>query len=115
MADVIEPTIETLLTDVSQDRKAHDDEAASSLAESIVPQRRQITSQKERIVVIGGGAGGLELVVRLARKLRRDRSVDVVLIDKNPSHIWKPLFHEVATGSMNSHHDEASYRMLASS
>ena len=88
-------------------------DAGTALAAAIVPERRRISSQKERIVVVGGGAGGLELVVRLSRKLRRDRSVEVVLIDKNPSHIWKPLFHEVATGSMNSHHDEASYRMLA--
>jgi NADH dehydrogenase len=90
---------------------------SSDTSRALVPstdvKRRQITSQKERIVVIGGGAGGLELVVRLARKLRRDRNTDVVLIDKNPTHIWKPLFHEVATGSMNSHHDEASYRLLA--
>jgi len=66
----------------------------------------------ERIVVIGGGAGGLELVVKLARKLRRSKSTEVVLVDKNPTHIWKPLLHEVATGSMNSYHDEIGYRML---
>jgi len=69
--------------------------------------------QTQRIVVVGGGAGGLELVVKLARKLKRDRQTEVVLIDKSPSHIWKPLLHEVATGSMNSYHDEASYRLLA--
>ncbi|MEL7025386.1 MAG: NAD(P)/FAD-dependent oxidoreductase [Pseudomonadota bacterium] len=68
---------------------------------------------QERIIVIGGGAGGLELAVRLGRKLRRRKDVEVMLIDKNPTHIWKPLFHEVATGSMNSYHDEASYLMLA--
>ena len=112
MADVIEPTIEDM-TDAPQARTGIEDDAGGALPAGIAPVRRQITSQKERIVVIGGGAGGLELVVRLARKLKRDRNVDVVLIDKNPSHIWKPLFHEVATGSMNSHHDEASYRMLA--
>ena len=67
----------------------------------------------ERIVVIGGGAGGLELVVKLAKKLRREPDTEVMLIDKNATHIWKPLFHEVATGSLNSYHDEASYRMLA--
>lgn len=68
---------------------------------------------EENILVLGGGAGGLELAVRLARRFRRDRSVTVTLVDKNPTHIWKPLFHEVATGSMNSSHDETSYRMLA--
>lgn len=64
-------------------------------------------------MVLGGGAGGLELVVRLARKLKRDDDVTVTLVDKNPTHIWKPLFHEVATGSMDSSHDETSYRMLS--
>ena len=67
----------------------------------------------DNIVVLGGGAGGLELVVRLARKYKRDDSVTVTLVDKNPTHIWKPLFHEVATGSMDSSHDETSYRMLS--
>jgi len=67
----------------------------------------------KQIVVVGGGAGGLELVVKLAKKLRRDNGTRVVLVDKNSSHIWKPLLHEVATGSLDSHHDETSYRMLA--
>ncbi|MGQ7844273.1 NAD(P)/FAD-dependent oxidoreductase [Granulosicoccus sp. 3-233] len=67
----------------------------------------------KRIIVVGGGAGGLELVVRLARKLKRAEDVSVMLIDMNASHIWKPLLHEVATGSLDSHHDETSYRMLA--
>ena len=67
----------------------------------------------KQIVVVGGGAGGLELVVKVAKKLRRDEHTRVVLVDKNASHIWKPLLHEVATGSLDSHHDETSYRMLA--
>ncbi|MFK8082870.1 MAG: NAD(P)/FAD-dependent oxidoreductase [Granulosicoccus sp.] len=67
----------------------------------------------KQIVVVGGGAGGLELVVKLAKKLKRDQDTRVVLVDKNASHIWKPLLHEVATGSLDSHHDETSYRMLA--
>ena len=67
----------------------------------------------KQIVVVGGGAGGLELVVKLARKFKRVDDVSVTLIDKNASHIWKPLLHEVATGSLDSYHDETSYRMLA--
>ena len=51
--------------------------------------------------------------MRLARKFRRHDDMEVVLVDQNPSHIWKPLFHEVATGSMDSYHDEAAYRSLA--
>ena len=70
-------------------------------------------SMIKQIVVVGGGAGGLELVVKVAKKLKRDEQTRVVLVDKNASHIWKPLLHEVATGSLDSHHDETSYRMLA--
>lgn len=67
----------------------------------------------ENILVVGGGAGGLELVVKLARKFSKVPGIKVTLIDRNPTHIWKPLLHEVATGSLNSYHDESSYRMLA--
>ena len=49
----------------------------------------------------------------LRRSCAGNSDVEVTLVDKNPTHIWKPLFHEVATGSLNSYHDEASYRMLA--
>jgi len=67
----------------------------------------------EKIVVVGGGAGGLELVIKLARKYRKNDAVDITRIDCNPTHIWKPLLHEIATGSLNSNHDETSYLMLA--
>jgi NADH dehydrogenase len=59
------------------------------------------TSDLHRIVVVGGGAGGLELVTRLGDKLGRRRLADVTLIDKYRAHLWKPLLHEVAAGSMD--------------
>ncbi|KAA0012510.1 NAD(P)/FAD-dependent oxidoreductase [Billgrantia pellis] len=65
---------------------------------------------KQRIVVIGGGAGGLELVTRLGRRLGRRGRAEVTLIDRNPTHIWKPLLHEVATGALDSGLDEISYQ-----
>jgi len=67
----------------------------------------------EQIVIVGGGAGGLELVIKLAKKYKSVADVEVTLIDCNPTHIWKPLLHEIATGSLNSAHDETSYLMLA--
>ena len=66
-----------------------------------------------RIVVVGGGAGGLELATRLGRKLGRRKRAEITLVDRNQTHIWKPLLHEVATGSLDSGLDELSYRAHA--
>jgi NADH dehydrogenase len=70
-------------------------------------------SDRPRIVVVGGGAGGLELVAALGRKLGRRGKADIVLVDRNSSHIWKPLLHEVATGALDSSLDEVGYRQHA--
>ena len=66
-------------------------------------------SAPPRIVVVGGGAGGLELVTRLGRKLGRKGKARITLVDANMTHIWKPLLHEVAAGSLNSTEDELNY------
>ncbi|WP_087718725.1 NAD(P)/FAD-dependent oxidoreductase [Salinicola salarius] len=63
-----------------------------------------------RIVVVGGGAGGLELATRLGRKLGKRQRADIILVDRNPTHIWKPLLHEIATGTLDSGLDEVSYQ-----
>jgi len=62
-----------------------------------------------RIVVVGGGAGGLELTTRLGDKLGRRGKADVTLIDKASTHLWKPLLHEIAAGSMDLGHHELDY------
>lgn len=62
-----------------------------------------------RIVIIGGGAGGLELVTQLGHKLGKNQQADILLVDKNRTHIWKPLLHEVATGSIDSDLDGVVY------
>ena len=59
------------------------------------------SSDLHRIVVVGGGAGGLELVTRLGDELGRRKLADVTLIDKCRAHLWKPLLHEVAAGSVD--------------
>src|SRR5271156_1199914 len=66
-----------------------------------------------RIIVVGGGAGGLELVTRLGDTLGRRGVADVTLIDKSPTHVWKPLLHEVAAGSMDVATHELDYRAQA--
>ena len=64
--------------------------------------------QKLQIVVVGGGAGGLELVRRLGTRYGR-RQHDIILVDRNLTHIWKPLLHEVAAGSLDANLDEVGY------
>lgn len=62
-----------------------------------------------KIVVVGGGAGGLELVTKLGKKLGKKKKAEVTLVDNTHTHIWKPLLHEVAAGTLDSHEDEIEY------
>jgi NADH dehydrogenase len=68
------------------------------------------TTQSDNIIIVGGGAGGLELACKLGRKLGRDR---VTLVDHAFYHIWKPSLHEVAAGTMDLHKEGLPYTMLA--
>ena len=62
-----------------------------------------------QIVIVGGGAGGLELATRLGRTPGKRGQARITLVDANLTHIWKPLLHEVAAGSLNSSGDELNY------
>lgn len=56
-----------------------------------------MTSSKHRVVIIGGGFGGLYA----AKSLGRADQVDVTLIDKRNFHLFQPLLYQVATGSVS--------------
>jgi NADH dehydrogenase len=61
------------------------------------------------IVVVGGGAGGLELATRLGDTLgKRDRA-HVTLVERARTHFWKPHLHEIAAGSMDIGTYETNY------
>jgi NADH dehydrogenase len=66
-----------------------------------------------RVVIIGGGAGGLELATKLgdryASKNCGNKKLSVTLVDKNRTHIWKPKLHEIAAGSMDQSDQELDY------
>jgi NADH dehydrogenase len=65
--------------------------------------------RKHRIVIVGGGAGGLELATRLGDTLGKRGRAEVTLIDKNRTHVWKPKLHEIASGSMDLSAHEVDY------
>jgi NADH:quinone reductase (non-electrogenic) len=65
--------------------------------------------RKTQIVIVGGGAGGLELAAKLGRHFGR-RAHDIILVEKSRTHVWKPLLHEVAAGALDANLDEVGYR-----
>ena len=67
------------------------------------------------IVIVGGGAGGLELAVRLGKRLGKKGKARITLVDASRTHLWKPLLHQVAAGTLDSHADEREYFALARS
>jgi NADH:quinone reductase (non-electrogenic) len=53
-------------------------------------------SHKHRVVVVGGGFGGLQAVLKLRRA-----PVEVTLVDRRNFHLFQPLTYQVATGALS--------------
>lgn len=77
-----------------------------------VPLPAPPVNPKTQIVIVGGGAGGLELAARLSAKYDA-KDYDIILLERNRTHVWKPLLHEVAAGSLDANLDEVGYRAHA--
>ena len=67
------------------------------------------TNNLHHIVIVGGGAGGLELATRLGDSLGKSKKAMITLIDSTKTHVWKPLLHEIAAGSMNPDKHQLEY------
>jgi NADH:ubiquinone reductase (H+-translocating) len=74
-----------------------------------VPHAAASAPGPHRVVVLGGGAGGLELATRLGDTLGKSDRAHVTLVDRGRTHLWKPLLHEVAAGSMDIHQHQIDY------
>jgi NADH:ubiquinone reductase (H+-translocating) len=55
-----------------------------------------MSAERHRVVVVGGGFGGLQVVRKLARA-----AVDVTLVDRQNFHLFQPLAYQVATGALS--------------
>lgn len=67
----------------------------------------------QTIVIVGGGAGGLELATRLGNNLGRQGRAKIVLVDRWPTHFWKPLLHAVASGKLDPQVHQVEYSAQA--
>jgi len=65
--------------------------------------------QLHHIIIVGGGAGGLELATRLGKTLGKKGLARITLVDANRTHIWKPLLHEVAAGTFDAYENQIEY------
>jgi NADH dehydrogenase len=68
-----------------------------------------LDSSVHHIVVVGGGAGGLELATRLGESLGKSGRARITLVDRGRTHVWKPLLHSIAAGSLKRSQDELDY------
>ena len=63
----------------------------------------------QRIVIVGGGAGGLALATQLGKRLGKKALAEITLVDAARTHVWKPLLHQLAAGSFDTHAEEIEY------
>jgi NADH dehydrogenase len=63
----------------------------------------------QRIVIVGGGAGGLALATQLGKRLGKKGQAEITLVDAARTHVWKPLLHQLAAGSFDTHAEEIEY------
>lgn len=71
------------------------------------------TKSAHRIVIVGGGVGGLGLATRLSESLGRAGLARIVLVDRWPTHFWKPLLHEAASGQLDPAMHQLQYAVQA--
>lgn len=68
-----------------------------------------VQNHLHHIIIVGGGAGGLELATKLGDSLGKNKKAEITLIDSTRTHVWKPLLHEIAAGSMDPDRHELEY------
>jgi len=79
---------------------------------AFAPKLSILASSTHRVLIVGGGAGGLPLAAKLGDKYRGGDKVEVTLVDQFATHVWKPLLHEVAAGRMDADSHNVDYPVL---
>ncbi|MDB5922029.1 MAG: dehydrogenase [Betaproteobacteria bacterium] len=83
--------------------------ATPPVATTAAPHAHSGEEALHRVVVVGGGAAGLELVTRLGDRLGRRGRASVSLVESARTHLWKPMLHSVASGSIDPGEYEVNY------
>lgn len=62
------------------------------------------SQQRKRIVILGGGFGGVSVLKKLQDNFQTDVSVDITMISKENYMLFTPMLHEVASGMLDTRH-----------
>lgn len=62
-----------------------------------------------RIVIVGGGVAGLVMATRLGHQLGRRGKARIILVDRGPTHVWKPMLHTFAAGTWNIYQQQVQF------
>ncbi len=62
------------------------------------------TARRQRVVILGGGFGGVYAAMHLDKSLARDANVDIVLINRENFFLFTPMLHEVAASDVDITH-----------
>ena len=73
-------------------------------APSGTPSEQPEPPDKTRIVILGGGFGGMAAAQHLEKRFAREAGVDIVLVSKNNYLLFTPMLAEVAGGSLEAQH-----------
>ncbi|MEM5386340.1 NAD(P)/FAD-dependent oxidoreductase [Paraburkholderia phymatum] len=66
--------------------------------------------QRKRVLIVGGGVAGLETATSLARNWRgRNDAPEVMLVDRDSAHVWKPMLHTIAAGTRDIAQQQTPY------
>ncbi len=71
-------------------------------------------TQKQRILIVGGGIAGLTLATQFGQRLGKSGKAEVTLLDKQGAHVWKPMLHTFAAGTANAHRQKIPFAAQAS-
>lgn len=71
-----------------------------------------VADRTTRIVILGGGFGGVATARRLARRLGRERAVEITLVNRDNYFVFVPLLASAAAGSLEALHVVAPLRHL---
>jgi len=92
-----------------QDMPTQSEMIETPSARPIPPRARGGADTLHEIIIVGGGAGGLELATKLGDTLGKRRQARITLVEKSRTHIWKPLLHSIAAGGMRRSQHELNY------